>query len=205
MFWLIRQILLVSKVGGFQDKYESAFELISENLKNAIDEEGVKELINILFPTYPYRISSYNVQEFFEIFGKHGIKTKEIGWADIRKVLREQKNQNTVGDSLLIYHGGHAFNPNAWIVRKWFLLSKLVALYYFISVPCRIAFIPWSSMTETGALGTDLTADIITAFNVLVLANTAYLSSRSAWVINRNKICRRINIGYIIAAFPLDW
>ncbi len=82
---------------------------------------------------------------------------------------------------------------------------KFIALYYFIAVPARISFVPWSTMLEVGALATDLVADILTAMNIIIVGNTAYMSSRSSWITNRFKIFRRIDIGYILSALPLDW
>jgi hypothetical protein len=171
-------------------------------LKNTIDEDGVKEFISVLFPSYPHRISTKNVGEFFELFGRNGIKSRECCWADIRKSLREQSKNHVSSDSILVYS---ALNPNSWLISRWIALMKFTALYYFIAVPARISFVPWSTMLEVGALATDLVADILTATNIIIVGNTAYMSSRSAWVTKRFKIFRRIDIGYILSALPLDW
>ncbi len=172
------------------------------NLKNTLDEDGVKELISVLFPSYPHRISARNIDEFFEVFGRNGIKSRECCWADIRKSLREQNKIHLSNDSILIQS---ALNPNSWLINLWTTLTKFIALYYFIAVPARISFVPWSTMLEVGALATDLVADIFTATNIFIMGNTAYMSSRSSWVTKRLKIFRRIDIGYILSALPLDW
>ena len=186
----------------WQDQYESAFELVAKNLKNTLDEDGVKELIAVLFPSYSHRISTTNVDEFFELFGRNGIKSRECSWADIRKSLREKNKVHLSSDSILIRS---ALNPNSWFICRWIGLTKCIALYYFIAVPARISFVPWRTMLEVGALATDLVADILTATNIIIVGNTAYLSSRSSWVTERVKIFRRIDIGYILSALPLDW
>lgn len=185
-----------------QERYESAYELVAGSLKNAIQEEKISEFIQILFPSYPHRISSHNIKEFFEIFGRNGSRSKELLWADIRKTLREKKSLTVTYDTVLIES---ALNPNSWLVQKWNQLMSILAVYYFVLVPIRISFLPWNSMITTGALATDLLADILCALNIVVLGNTAYLSSRSAWITNRNKIFRRMNIGYIVSSVPLDW
>ncbi len=172
------------------------------NLKTTLDEDGVTELITVLFPLHPHRISSKNVNEFFELFGRNGIKSRECCWADIRKSLREQNKIHLTTNTILIHS---ALNPNSWLISGWVALTKLVALYYFIAVPARIAFVPWITMLEVGALATDLVADILNATNIIMMGNTAYMNSRSAWVTKRLKIFRRIDIGYVLSALPLDW
>ena len=185
-----------------QARYESAFELVAGTLKNAIREEKISDFIQILFPTYPHRISSHNIKEFLELFGRNGSRSKEVVWADIRKALRERKASIVTYDTIFIET---AFNPNSWIWRKWAALMRVLALYYFIMVPIRIAFVPWGSMLDVSALATDLFADILCLVNVLIVGNTAYLSSRSAWITKRRKIFRRMHLGYIVSSIPLDW
>jgi hypothetical protein len=185
-----------------QARYETAFELVAGNLKNTIHTDKISEFIKILFPSYPHRISTHNIREFFEVFGRNGSRSKELSWADVRKALREQKASNLTYDSLFL---DSALNPNGWIYRTWSRLMDALALYYFILVPVRIAFVPWNSMLDVSALATELFADLLNVVNLLVLCNTAYLSSRSSWITKRQKILRRIRIGYIFAAIPLDW
>ncbi len=185
-----------------QERYEAAFEFAAGSLKNPIPAEQIAEYIKVLFPLYRYRISSYNVSEFLEIFGKNGTRSKELVWADIRKVLREQKSQVPVDDSIFL---GTVLNPTSWLVSNWMRLLKAVALYHFIMVPVRISFVPWERMVDSEALGTDLIADIITVLNIPILGNTAYMGSKATWITDTSKIFRRINIGYIIAAVPVDW
>jgi hypothetical protein len=155
-----------------------------------------------LFPSYPYRISTYNITELFELFGRNGAKSKELFWADIRKGLREQKSATLQGEPLLIQS---ALNPKSSFIWQWTYFMKGVAIYHFFMVPIRITFIPWKSMIDFRALSTDLVADTFTILNVLVLMNTAHLSSRATWITKRLKLLRRIDIGYVIAAIPLDW
>jgi hypothetical protein len=151
---------------------------------------------------YQYRISSYNVQEFLDTFGRNGVKSKEVTWSDIRKGLREQKSIAGLGSTALI---GTALNPESWIAACWRKILHFIAIYHFIAVPIRISFQPWDSMLDLCALATDLSADILTASNIFVQCNTAYKSSRSVWVTSRKKLFRKIDMGYIISAIPLDW
>ena len=176
--------------------------MIAGDLKAPIQADKVPEFLQILFPSYPYRFSSYNVKELFELFGRNGAKSKELFWADIRKGLREQKAATLQGEPLVIQS---ALNPKSWFIKYWTNFMKIVAIYHFLIVPVRIMFIPWSSMTDFRALSTDLIADTFTVGNVVVLMNTAHLSSRATWVTKRLKLLRRIDIGYVIAAIPLDW
>ena len=186
----------------WQERYEAAFELTAGSLKSSIPSEKLADYIQVLAPLYPYRVSSYNVAEFLDLFGRNGTRSKEIMWADIRKVLREHKAHIKDENSILIES---VFNPTSWVVSSWFILIKLLATYHFIMVPIRISFLLWNSMLDPQALGTDLIADILTVANVFVLGNTAYMGSRATWITKRAKIFRRIDLGYIIAAVPLDW
>ena len=143
-----------------------------------------------------------DVKEVFELFGRIGVKSKDLFWADIRKGLREQITATLQGEPLIIES---ALNPKSWFTKYWANLMKFVATYHFLIVPVRIMFIPWKSMVDYRALCTDLIADAFTVANVVVLMNTAHLSSRATWVTKRLKILRRMDIGYVIAAVPLDW
>ena len=185
-----------------QDRYESAYQMVAGDLKVPINADKVPEFLQILFPSFPYRFSSYNVKELFELFGRNGAKSKELFWSDIRKGLREQKAAALQGESIFI---GSALNPKSWFARWWTNVMKFIAIYHFLIVPVRITFLPWSSMLDVRALSTDLIVDTLTVLNVLVLTNTAYMSSRATWVTKRVKLLRRIDVGYILAAIPLDW
>jgi hypothetical protein len=185
-----------------QARYESAFELLAGNLKTPIPVGRIAEFLQLLFPMYPYRISSYNVQEFLDSFGRNGAKTNELTWSDIRKALREQKSVVLSASAIMI---GSALNPESWVAVCWGSTLHFVAVYHFIAVPIRISFLPWDSMLDVRALATDLLADILTICNIFVRGNTAYKSSRSIWVTSRKKLFRKIDIGYIIAGIPLDW
>ena len=186
----------------WQDRYESAYQMVAGDLKVPIQADKVPDFLQILFPSFPYRFSTYNVKEVFELFGRNGVKSKDLFWADIRKGLREQKTATLQGEPLIIES---ALNPKSWFTKYWANLMKFVATYHFLIVPVRIMFIPWKSMVDYRALCTDLIADAFTVANVVVLMNTAHLSSRATWVTKRLKILRRMDIGYVIAAVPLDW
>jgi hypothetical protein len=176
--------------------------MIAGDLKVPMPADKVQEFLQLMFPSFPYRFSSYNVKEVFEIFGRNGAKSKELFWADIRKVLREQKAAILQGESIFI---NSALNPKSVFAKEWKSVMNFVALYHFIVVPVRITFLPWNSMLDIHALSTDLIMDILTVLNVVVLTNTAYMSSRATWVTKRLKLLRRIDIGYIISAIPFDW
>ena len=82
---------------------------------------------------------------------------------------------------------------------------KCLAMYYFISIPIRISFRPWSSMIDPEVLGWDVTADGICFLNLFVRLNTAYMNSRATWITARSKTVLKIHFGFFIAAFPFDW
>ena len=177
--------------------------LVAGDLKRPISAKRIPELLEMLFPSYPHRFSSYNVQETLEIFGRQGARSRELYWGDVRKGLRERKGASGVGGSSFLID--RAFNPTSWPVQRWRQLIRAVAIYHFIAVPVRIAFLPWPSMLDIRALATDLLADVLTFANVLMLTKTAELSKRGAWITKASKLVRRIHVGYILAAVPLDW
>ena len=187
-----------------QAHYESAFELVSGSLKIGLTRENIPRFLEVLFPFHPHRMSKHNVQEFLETFGRHGVRSKEVTWPDIRKALGEMKPHEPAGarEAALV---GTAFSPESRIVIVWHGLMQMAAVYLLVFVPVRIAFQPWTSMIDGTALSTDLVVDILVFLNVLVFCNTAYRSARGAWVTSRVKIFRRIKISIIVAAVPVDW
>ena len=185
-----------------QERYESSFAIVAEDLKKPIAKDRIPEFLEILFPSYPYKISPYNVQETLEVFGRQGNKSQELFWADIRKGLRERKGSGSKTTSVLI---GSAINPNSKFMIRWKWFITLVAVYHFLFVPIRITFLPWTTMTDQTALCTDLTADLFTVLNFIILANTAYFNSRATWVTKRSKLIHKVHFGYALAALPLDW
>ena len=160
--------------------------------------------IENLFPSFPYRISSYNVKEVLDVFGRNGANSHHIFWSDFRKIIRERKSGTASfqSDSLFIKS---ALNPQSWAMKNWRRITVIAALYYFIMVPVRIAFDPWHGMVSIYALGTDLVVDAYTLLNLAVLLNTCYTNSRAAVVTDRWKILRRVNYNYFAAAIPFDW
>jgi hypothetical protein len=188
---------------GFQDRYESAFLIVSGDLKKPISLKQIPEFLDNLLPSFPFRFSGYNVKETMSTFGREGAKTKLLFWSDIRKGLREhKKGKDNISNRYFIKS---ALNPESFFVKQWAYLLIFVALYHLIVVPIRIGFLPWSSMLDSRALYTDLVADVLTALNLVMCCNTAYLNSKSAWVTNRYKIIRRIDFRVSLSAVPIDW
>jgi hypothetical protein len=185
-----------------QSRYESAYIFVAGDLRKPIQREKIGEFLQELFPSFQYPISNYNVKETLDIFGRHGSKSREIFWSDIRKTVREHQGNGNTEKGLFI---GMVINPRSSIFQKWIALLQLVAIYHFVVVPIRITFLPWSSMIDYRALCSDLVADFFTAVNVIVLANTAVLSSASTWITDRKTLLRNINVGFIVSAIPLDW
>ncbi len=172
-------------------------------MKKPIPVSKLRDFLNALFPLYPYSISDYNIEEALNIFGRHGAKSKEIFWVDVRKAIRDKHGNITKKESIFL---GKVLNPKSLVMQKWTLFMIVVAIYHFLVVPVRIMFLPWSSMTDFRALCSDLVADILTFSHVLVQANTSYMSSTtSAWVTERSKLMRNVDAGLIVAAIPLDW
>ena len=136
------------------------------------------------------------------MFGRHGAKSKEIFWVDVRKAIRDKQGNITNETSIFL---GNVLNPKSLLIKKWKIFMKFVAMYHFLMVPVRIMFLPWSSMIDSRALCSDLVADVFGVMHLFIQANTSYLSSSSTWVTNRSKLLRNVKIGFIIAAIPLDW
>ena len=175
---------------------------VAGDLRKPIPLGDIPEFLETLFPSFPHQFSSYNVLEIMELFGRHGAKSKELYWADVRKGLREHKGTPGNGSSFMIRS---ALNPKSRVVEYWNIAMRALAIYYFISVPIRIAFLPWHSMLNVEALGIDLTADALCVINLVVRINTAYINSRAMWVTKRAKIVHKIHFGFFVAAFPFDW
>jgi hypothetical protein len=178
--------------------------IVMGDLKKPLPRETVPELLENLFPSYPHPISSYNVREALEVFGRSGSRSKALLWADIRKRLREHRKDyvGAMDKGLFI---GTALSPESLAVRHWHTLLSLIGIYHFIVVPVRIAFIPWSSMLDTTALCSDLLADALTVMNIVILGSVAYKNSRAVWITDRYKILKKVHICYYAAAIPLDW
>jgi hypothetical protein len=187
-----------------QERYESSFLIVSGDLKKPISQKNIPLFSENLFPSFPYRISSYNVKEVLDVFGRSGRKSQHIFWPDFRKILRERKNGIlTFGrDSIFIKT---TFNPDSWAMKTWHKIVKLVAVYFFIVIPVRIAFDPWGNMLDLRALSTDLVVDGISFLNLIIVMNTCYTNSRAAVVTDRMKILRRVDYNILISVFPLDW
>ena len=176
--------------------------LVSGDLRRPISKSKIRDFLNELLPSYPYSISKYNVEEALKLFGRHGSKSKEIFWSDIRKTIRERQGQSKVEEDVFI---GKFLNPKSRIFILWINWMKVVATYLFLVVPARIAFLPWDSLIDFPGLCPDLLADFFTVMNVLILANTSFFSSTSKWATDRTKILRNIDVGFILSAVPLDW
>ena len=187
-----------------QERYESSFLLVTGDLKKPIARKNIPLLLENLFPSFPYRFSSYNVREVLDVFGRNGITSQHIFWSDFRKIIRERKSGTTYYQSDAIFIKS-ALNPDSRPMKFFKRITNLAALYYFIMVPVRIAFDPWHNMLNTLALCTDLVFDAFTFLNLVVLLNTCYTNSKAAIVTNRMKILRRMNYNYLVAAIPLDW
>jgi hypothetical protein len=187
----------------FQDRYESAFLIVSGDLKKPIAVKQVPEFLENLLPSFPYRFSAYNVKETMGAFGREGSKSKHLFWADIRKGLREhRKGKGRLSSQFFIKS---ALHPESMLLKQWDTIVIFVALYHFIAVPIRIGFVPWNSMLDSRALYTDLAADVLTVLNLVLCCNTAYNNSKSSWVTKRYKIVRRIDFRVSLAAIPIDW
>ena len=177
--------------------------IVAGDLKKPITVKQIPEFLENLFPAFPYRFSSTNIDETLRAFGRDGSKSKLLFWSDIRKGLRERKRGHGNLSSQIFIKS--VLNPESSFVRNWQSLMVMVAIYHFVVVPVRISFMPWSSMLDARALYTDLVADGLTLLNLIFHANTAYLNSRAAWVTNRYKIIRKIDFRISVSAIPLDW
>ena len=185
-----------------QDRYESSFLLVTGDLRKPIPANRIQDFLEILFPSFSDPISSYNIDETLHLFGRHGSKSREIFWSDIRMVIHEKNGQRRSGELLFI---GSVLNPkNRWI-QKWWKFMDIVAVYHFLAVPIRISFLPWSNMTEVWPLCTDLIADILIFVHIVIVANTACLSVSSTWITDKYELFRRVEIGFIISSIPMDW
>ena len=184
------------------EQFELCFIAVTGDIGVPLPSSKIKVFLEQLFPDFQYPISRHNCQEFMNEFGRDGIKSKFITFADIRKMFLERSKELRAEGSNLIHS---TFNPNSDLYQKWLNVVKLVAVLQYIVVPIRLCFSPWNIMTDWRALSIDLPLDILTGVHVLVLSNTAYQNSRAQWVVNRVKLIRRINLQVLMASIPVDW
>ena len=177
--------------------------MVTGDLKKPITPKQIPEFLENVFPAFPYRFSSHNVNEVFRAFGREGNNSRLLFWSDIRKGLRENKRGNGSLSSRIFIQ--YVLHPDSVIVKNWRSFMVLVAGYHFVVVPIRISFTPWKSMLDVQVLYTDLVADGITFLNLVLHVNTAYVNSRATYVTNRYKIIRRIDPRVSVAAVPFDW
>jgi CRP-like cAMP-binding protein len=190
---------------GAVERYESAFVALTGDIGVPITASGVPSFLEHLFPDFPYRISVHNRDEFLATFGREGVKSKQVSFADIRKVLKEHAAAGPGGDvaNEVLVRG--AFNPMSRLYQRWMWLVQVLAVYHYVVVPVRIGFLPWKSMLDWHALCTDVPAETLTIVHLLVVCNTAYQNGKSHFVTSRSKILRRASLNYFFAAIPLDW
>ena len=183
------------------ERYEQSFVAVTGDLGEPLTASKINLFLERLFPDFSYHVSVYNCREFLQTFGREGVKSKQITFADIRKVLIECSKE-THHDGLFI---NGALNRNSEIYAYWLNVVSVVACLEFILVPVRLCFVPWTSMLDIRALALDVTLDFLVLIHVVVLANTAYRNTRGQWATTRLKMLRRINIFYLVAAIPSDW
>ena len=187
-----------------QERYESSFLLVSGDLKKPIAKKYINRFLENLFPSFPYRISSYNVKELLDVFGRNGMDSEHVFWSDFRKTIRERKLGSAKYQSDALFFKS-VLNQEARVVKVFRKIMSLIGFYYFIMVPVRLAFNPWNSMLDIRALCSDLVVDSFVFLNLLVLINKSYKNKKEAIITERMKILRRINYNYVISAVPFDW
>ena len=188
---------------SLQERYESAYIAVCGDLKKPMRIKQITCFLESLFPSFPYRFSSYNIAEVLQNFGRDGLKSKILFWSDIRKGLKEHKREQTYFSRLVFVN--FTLNPEATALKTWQKLQVVIGLYYFLVIPIRISFDLWESMLDIRALCSDLAMDVWTIINFIIHANTAYMGSKATWVIDRSKILRRVNPCIAIPAIPFDW
>ena len=186
-----------------QERYELAYTAVCGDLKKPMSVKQIPFFLENLFPSFPYRFSTYNISETLLYFGREGQKTKHLFWSDFRKGLREHQGDSK-GFARFTFTN-LTFNPECEFARVWQSVELFIALYHFLLVPIRICFEPWKSMLDVRALSSDLAIDGLTFINLLIHANTAYINSKATWVTDRYKILRRLHPSFSIPAIPFDW
>ena len=101
---------------------------------------------------------------------------------------------------------GSCLSPLSLPHRTWSRMVCVVCLYLWLAVPVRLAFLPYTTFTDRGALVTDAPADVLLVLHVVVLLNTAVKAEgRSGWISDRFKIFQQTDFIVLFAAIPLDW
>ena len=194
------------------DRYEAAYVLTVGNLTEPMPLALVEPYLAVLLPSNK-GFTSVNVIEFLDLFGKDGNESQEVIWSSIRKVIRERARELASGskaEPIFVKDSAYVFNSLSVPIDLWRRLIRLISIYHFLVVPLRITFSPFQSATDPWLLCTDLVADILTFFHIVVSLNTAYLNKRSKWVYSRGKILKhycgtRAFILVLLIVVPLDW
>ncbi len=62
------------------ERYEDAYVRAVGDLKAPLPKENLARFIENLFPEFPHTVSSLNVKELLEAFGRDGSKSKGLQW-----------------------------------------------------------------------------------------------------------------------------
>ena len=191
--------------------YEPSFVAITGDMKNALDRNRVKEFLALLLIDFDQELTDLHVDEFMDVFSPDGPKGESVAWLDIERELRHRTNKGLDPARLFMSGFGSPINPNSHTLRIWRTLNQFSAIYFFLLVPVRIAFNPYSDMLAWNyvTLSLDLAIDCLTFLNLLITLNTAYMNKKSRWVIDRAKIARHyLSTDFLIdlvVAAPFDW
>lgn len=185
---------------------EQEFLRVAGSRNESLQGEKIRKYLTHVMVEHPYAISLDNCHEFCKLFDKKFDKTTKIAYQEIVKLVSpRERNKNSITSNSTRPIIGSTINPDFILMRAFIFVMRLVALYHFVMVPVRIAFMPFTSFTSQEALRMDLPADLVVVLHWIVSINTAYKSEVGTWISSRAKILRESDLLLLLAVLPLDW
>ena len=177
---------------------------VAGSLSEPVTASNMHQFLTFVLVDHPLPISTYNCGEFCDILDKKLDVQVRINFGEIAKAFRDRDGRQTINASFIMI--GSALSPQSIVHRAWTLVIRIICLYLWMSVPVRLAFLPYDTFTDRVALSTDLPADIFIVLHVVVLLNTAVKpEGRSGWTTQRFKIFKETDFLFLFGAIPLDW
>jgi len=191
--------------------YEPSYAATTGDIRKSLERSKVLEFLALLLIDFDHDLTERHVVEFMMMFCPDGAKGESVTWSDIERGLRERTNTGLDPHRLFMAGLGSPLNPGSPFVRFWRSCQQAAALFMFMHVPVRIAFVPYPTMTswDHSMLALDLCIDCGVFLNLLANFNIAYMNKKSRWVTDREKIARHyLSKEFwidLLCATPFDW
>ena len=191
--------------------YEPSYAATTGDIRKSLERSEVMEFLALLLIDFDHELTERHVDEFMIIFCPDGATGESVTWLDIEQGLRERTNTGLDPHRLFMAGLGSPLNPGSPYIRFWRSCQQAAALFMFMHVPVRIAFVPYPTMTswDHSMLTLDLCVDCGLFLNLVANFNIAYMNKKSRWVTDREKIARHyLSREFwidLLCATPFDW